>query len=136
MIIKAPKDKKMSSPEDVTKIFNAILKTENKVDRDKEHFWVVGLKTSNSILYIELATLGLLNQTPIAPREVFRLAIMKGCHSLIAVHNHPSGDERPSPEDRATMKSLRAAGRILNIEMKDFIIIGNGYWSAAESGYL
>ena len=136
MIIKAPKDKKMSSPEDVAKIFKAILKTESKVDRDKEHFWVVGLKTSNSILYIELATLGLLNQTLVAPREVFRLAIMKGCHSLIAVHNHPSGKVSPSPEDRATMKSLRAAGRILKIEMKDFMIIGKGYWSAAESGDL
>ena len=57
--------------------------------------------------------------------EVFRPAILRKCPALILCHNHPSGDPTPSPEDIKATKQLVAAGRVLDIELVDHIIIGH-----------
>jgi len=138
MLLKVEKKSKVTSSKDVAKIFSDILAAEDEIDRDKEHFWVAGLSNANRVVYVELVTLGLLNQTLIAPREVFRLAVMRGVARIMAVHNHPSGTVRPSPEDVSAMKTLKNAGTILGIKLLDFIIItdGNAYWSASDDGQL
>lgn len=67
----------ITNPEKVFRIMQNILKSENEIDRDKEHFWVIGLNAKNVIKYIELVSLGILDASLVHPREIFRLAITK-----------------------------------------------------------
>ncbi|MGX1930135.1 JAB domain-containing protein [Flagellimonas sp. 2504JD4-2] len=68
-----------------------MLLRENKIRRNQEHFWVVGLNTKNKILFIELIGLGAVNRVNADPPDVFRMAIYKLATKVILVHNHPSG---------------------------------------------
>jgi DNA repair protein RadC len=104
-----------------------------------EVFWILALDAQMKIIRnLPLTvTRGILNSAPVHPREVFRLAIHANAASIIAVHNHPSGDPTPSPEDRAITDQLAAAGRTIGIPLYDHIIVGAGrYVSFAESGFL
>lgn len=114
----------IKSPDAVADILHAVLRAEGEIDRDKEHFWVVGLNTRNVIQYVELVSLGTLNASLFHPREVFRFAVLKGVASLIVGHNHPSGDITPSDDDIALTRRLVEAGRVLGIEVLDHVIIG------------
>ena len=64
----------------------------------------------------------------VRPAEVFREAVRETCPSLIVVHNHPSGDPTPSPDDIAVTRELCAAGELLAIELLDHLVIGAGRW--------
>jgi len=113
----------ITNPEKVAKILQKILKTEGRIDQDKEHFWVVGLNPRNVIKYLELVSLGTLDANLVHPREVFRLAIMKAVAQIVIAHNHPSDDPEPSEADLEITKRLEEAGKILGIEVIDHIII-------------
>jgi len=117
----------ITDPVSVAGILQSILKTESLIDRDKEHFWTVGLNTRNVVKYIDLTSLGTLNASLVHPREVFRLAVMKGMANIILGHNHPSGSIEPSEEDQRITRRLVEAGRILGIEVLDHVIIGNNH---------
>ena len=68
---------------------------------------------------------------------MFRAAIVAGAYAVILVHNHPSGEPKPSAEDRALAEQLVAAGNLLGIPVHDHIVIGHGrYVSFAETGLL
>lgn len=124
-------------PSVITKIVVDTLNAEDVIDRDKEHVWVVGLNASNIIRYIELSTLGIMDQCLIHPREVFRLAIMSGVYSIIVIHNHPAGTLDPSNEDIGVQRNLAKCATILGIRLHDYIIIntGGGFLSFKEGGY-
>jgi DNA repair protein RadC len=78
---------------------------------------------------------GILNGSLIHPREVFAPAVQERAASVILVHNHPSGDPGPSPEDREVTRRLRAAGEILGIPVIDHVIIGeHAFFSFREEG--
>ncbi len=124
MII-SEKKKKIGGAKDVFNLIISIFNKECFIDKDKEHFWVIGLNTRNISQYIELVALGGLNSCPAAPREIFRLAITKAVAAIIAVHNHPSGNIEPSDEDIRIAKNLVDAGKLIGIEVIDFIIIAN-----------
>jgi len=136
----------ISNPEKVSEILRSILATESEIDRDKEHFWVLGLSTSNVIRYIDLVSLGTLDMTLCEPREVFRLAVMKGVKAIIVAHNHPlfrhrhnhpSGEPSPSTLDKQVTKTLADAGKILGIKLLDAIIVtDNDFWSASGAGMI
>jgi DNA repair protein RadC len=111
----------------VAAILQSILKAESPIDREKEHFWTIGLNTRNVVKYVDLTSLGTLNASLVHPREVFRLAVMKGIASIILGHNHPSGDSEPSEEDLRLTRRLVEAGRILGIEVLDHIIVTNNH---------
>jgi DNA repair protein RadC len=71
------------------------------------------------------------------PREVFCEVIQARAGAIILVHNHPSGDPKPSPDDRAITDQLVGAGRLLDIPVLDHVVIGRGkYVSFLEEGYL
>lgn len=109
-------------------------------DREEvEVFWILALNAQMQIIrHRPLAvTRGILNSALVHPREVFRLALYANAWAIIAVHNHPSGDPTPSPDDRAITTQLATAGRMLDIPLYDHIVIGAGrYVSFAESGLL
>ena len=80
-------------------------------------------------------TRGILDASLIHPREVFRMAVQEAAAALILVHNHPSGDPTPSPEDRAVTRQMVAAGRTLGIPVLDHVIVADRAWvSVMELG--
>lgn len=131
--------KQISDAEAAAEIFRSILLAANEVDQDKEHFWVMGLNNQNVILYVELISLGTLNNSLICPRETFRMAIIKAAAQIIVGHNHPSGSLEISSEDKEITCRLRQAGEILGIKLCDHIVIGNnkpGCFSFHRKGLL
>ncbi|HHV35484.1 MAG TPA: DNA repair protein RadC [Syntrophomonadaceae bacterium] len=104
---------------------------------DREHFRVMLLNTKNRVLGIETVSIGSLNASLVHPREVFKRAIQRSAASVILVHNHPSGDPSPSPEDVEITQRLCEAGRIIGIEILDHIIIGDHVFaSLREKGLI
>lgn len=101
MDIKLAKNDKryIEGVEDVFFIMQRILLRENKIDQEKEHFWIIGMNQAGYILYIELISLGTFKSVEVEPMNVFRVAVMKNASRVIAVHNHPSGGLKPSTAD-------------------------------------
>jgi DNA repair protein RadC len=107
---------------DVAKVFQDLLTLEDRIDQDKEHFYVLHLDSHHRINLVELVAIGTLTDAKIHPRETFRRAVVEGADSIIVAHNHPSGDPTPSEADVLVTKTLREAGEILNILLLDHII--------------
>jgi len=119
-------------PRDVADLVMADLKM-----FDQEHFRVLLLDTKNRVTRIEEVFKGSLNASVSHPREAFRAAVSAAAAAIILVHNHPSGDPRPSQEDIATTRRMAEAGETLGIPMLDHVIIGDGeHVSLKEKGIL
>src|SRR5689334_23076879 len=112
----AQKKAAITSSAGIAPIMQQILKRENKLGRNQEHFWVVGLNNANKILFIELIGLGRQNRVNANPPDVFRMAIYKLAIKLILVHNHPSGELKPSQADRLFTDRILKVGEIINID--------------------
>jgi len=69
---------------------------------------------------------GSVNRSQVRPAEVFRSAVLENCPAVIVVHNHPSGDPTPSPEDIQVTELLVQAGKVLDVEVLDHVVIGEG----------
>ena len=131
------KTEAMTSSKDVFEIMSEILDKRQPQDKSKEHFYILGLDAKNRINYIELISMGTLTASLVHPREVFKVAIMKDSASIIACHNHPSGDVTPSRDDINITKRLHEAGRVIGITLLDHIIVGTGeYLSMMERGLI
>jgi len=103
---------------------------EELTSSDREMFLSILLTTRNTVIGVETVCVGALNQTIIAPREVFRSAILANAASIIICHNHPSGSLTPSDEDMKLTSCLSQAGELLQINLLDHLIIGHqGYKS-------
>jgi hypothetical protein len=117
-------------------VFGAVAK--DLLQADRETFMVLHLDNQLQILAKEVISVGSLTAAIVHPREVFRGAVLNGSASIVCVHNHPSGDPTPSQEDRKITVRLKEAGEILGIDVRDHIIIGNGfdarYYSFVDSG--
>jgi len=100
---------------------------------DREIFLAISLNTRNKVLGINTVSVGSLNASLVHPREVFKPAILQNATGLILVHNHPSRDEKPSEEDLDITRKLVEAGRILEINVIDHVIVGNGFYSFADN---
>ena len=102
-----------------------------------ESFWILALDAKHRTVGPTVITRGILDASLVHPREVFLAAICAAASSVVLVHNHPSGDPSPSAEDRAVTASLVAAGKLLDIPVRDHIIVGRAsYVSFAEAGWL
>ncbi len=97
MNIKLPEKQKIKilNSDDVFEIMQKVLRRENKIDRDKEHFWIIGLNVKNKMLFIELVSMGSVKASTVEPMNVYRVAVLKGATQVILVHNHPSGALNP-----------------------------------------
>jgi DNA repair protein RadC len=119
-------------PHDVFRHFHARLR-----DAEQEHFCVLLLDGRHRVLGDEVVSLGTLTASLVHPREVFRPALRAGAAALILVHNHPSGDPEPSPEDRAVTQRLAQAGELLGIPVLDHVVVAErGYRSFRDEGPL
>jgi DNA repair protein RadC len=101
----------------------------------QEHLRVINLDTRNKVINIEKLYVGSLNASTVRVGEVFRSAIQRNAASIIILHNHPSGDPTPSPEDVALTRTIAQAGKLLDIQVLDHLVIGLGRWvSLKERG--
>ena len=122
---------------DIFKIMQQILLRENKIRRNQEHFWVIGLNNANKILFIELVSLGATNRVEVAPPEVFRIAIYKAALKMVLVHNHPSGTTQVSEADKNFTDRMLKSGTMLNIDVIDHLVITEEtYTSFSDTGLL
>ncbi len=122
----------ISTPDDVGRL----LMSEMRYYKT-EVFKVLLLDTKNRLIKIDTISSGILDASLVHPREVFYPAIMNTASSLILVHNHPSGNVSPSSHDIEITKNIVAAGQVLNIDVVDHIIIGDGkYLSMKEKRFI
>lgn len=106
-------------------------------DDNKEHLFVLHLNTKNQVIKNELISVGTLNSAVIHPREIFKSAIRESAHSIIVVHNHPSGDVNPSSADKKITDDLKKAGTFMQIELLDHVIMSKTEcYSFREQGLL
>ncbi|MFH2138455.1 MAG: DNA repair protein RadC [Candidatus Omnitrophota bacterium] len=110
----------IKSSKDIAELFMPRMR-----DLKKEVFKVALLNARNKIIEIVEVTEGTVNQANPIIREIFQKAIQCFASSIICVHNHPSGDARPSPEDKIFTKKLVQAGEVLYLKVLDHIVIGN-----------
>ena len=122
----------VSSPNDAYEMIREQLK-----DLDREQFIIACLNTKNEPTNISVVAVGTLNKAIVHPREVFKTAILSNAASIIAFHNHPSGETTPSDQDIQLTHRLVEAGELLGIKLLDHLIIGDGsFTSLKEKGYL
>ena len=105
-------------------------------DMKRELFKLLMFDGKNRLIKEMTISTGSLSLNIVHPREVFKPAVRESASSVILLHNHPSGDPTPSPEDRELTRRLVKAGRIMGIKVLDHIVIGDGrYFSFADQGF-
>ena len=122
----------LHTPHDVAKYFIPRMRGART-----ESFYIAMLNTANIVISIKKISEGSLNSSVVHPREVFRIAVIESAASIIALHNHPSGNTEPSKEDISLTKQIALAGSMMSIQLLDHIIIaGETFTSLRERGYL
>lgn len=102
---------------------------------EKEHLRTILLDRRNRVLEIVEVYQGSVNSSQVRVGEVFQAAISRHASALILIHNHPSGDPTPSPDDVAVTRAIVQAGKLLDIDLLDHLVIGQGKWvSLKERG--
>lgn len=112
---------KISNPSDAAELVQYEMRA-----LEQEELRVLLLNTRNQVMRTIKKYRGSINASQVRIAEIFTEAIREGATSLIVVHNHPSGDPTPSPEDIAVTRQLIEAGKLLDIEVLDHLIIGRG----------
>lgn len=103
--------------------------------KPQEHFVCISLNGANEVIATRTVTIGLLDQSPVHPREVFADVIVDRAAAVIFAHNHPSGDPQPSEADLRLQERLTDAAKILGIRVLDHIIVTRqGHYSFLEAG--
>jgi len=128
MLVRLRKKQKktLTNTKDVHPFVWNIIRRKPPFDRQKEHVYVIGMSRSQQIIYMDWVSMGTVHGTVAEPREIFRMAILKGVSSIIMVHNHPSNSSQPSKQDIVLTKQVVAAGRIIGIRVIDHVIICEG----------
>jgi len=106
-------------------------------DLDRERLVVLPLDVKNHLIDGSeiVVSVGSLDGSPVRPRDVFRIALLKNAASIVLAHNHPSGDPEPSGSDVAVTRRIASVGEELGIQLLDHVVIGDGrYVSLKDRG--
>ena len=125
-------EKVIKNPEAIRDIAVNVLELH---EYSEEAFVIITTDTKNKVTGVFQVSQGSLNASIVHPREVFKRALMQNSNAIFLVHNHPSGNTRPSSEDITITKRLIEAGELLGIKVLDHVIIGNdahSYYSFKE----
>jgi DNA repair protein RadC len=123
---------KISTSNDVYRLISPVLSEKNY-----EEFWVFYLNNSNKILSKQLCSMGGITSTVVDVRLLYKRALELSAVGIIVCHNHPSGNVQPSISDRELTDKIKQAGRSLDIQLLDHLIIGEkSYFSFADHGEL
>lgn len=117
-------------PKDILKLVKTAVG-----DTDREYFMVINLNNQNLPNSIEITSIGLLTETMVSPREVFKSAIVSNSARIILCHTHPSGSTSPSDADIKITNALVKIGKFLDIPVIDHLIVGgDSVYSLMENG--
>ncbi len=106
-------------------------------DKKQEHFVCISLNGAHEVIEKRIVTIGLVDRSPVHPREVYADVISDRAAAVIFAHNHPSGDLKPSNSDLKIQEQLTEAGKILGIRILDHLIVTKkGYFSFQEAGLI
>jgi len=100
---------------------------------EQEHLRVILLDTKSHVLGIPEIYIGAVNNVQIRLGEVFKPAVQRNATALVLAHNHPSGDPTPSPDDIAVTRAAVQAGKLMDIEVQDHLVIGRGCYKSLKS---
>jgi DNA repair protein RadC len=131
MALESPEERPViNCPADV-----AVLVAYEMSALEQEHLRVILLDTRNHVLDIVEVYKGSVNSSQVHVGELFKPAVRRNATAMIVVHNHPSGDPTPSPDDVAVTRAIIEAGKLLDVEVLDHMVIGQGRWvSLKERG--
>jgi len=120
----------VDSPEKVAMFLRPLVK-----DELQERMYVICLNSKSRVIHFECTSVGTVDRTICHPRDIFRMAIAKNAVKIILTHNHPSGDPSPSIADVECTNNMKEAGKILQIQVVDHVIIGDGkkFYSFAQN---
>lgn len=105
--------------------------------RDREACVALLLDTKHRLLDVTTVSVGSVDHTFMAPRELFRDALLANASATVVAHNHPSGDPEPSRDDELVTRRLSAAGDVVGVELLDHLVVGGDRWiSLARRGTL
>lgn len=102
----------------------------------EEHLYLIALNTKNKPLGVFEVSHGTINSSLVNPREIFIRLLLVGASGFVVSHNHPSGDCIPSKEDIQVTRRMKECADLMGIQLLDHIIVGDGYNSLRESGYI
>ena len=126
--------KKIDSPQLVVNAMNDLFSLQNMAE---EYIFMLTLDVKVNITGVFEIAHGTVDSCVASPREVFNKALLAGATAIILVHNHPSGNVEVSAEDIAFTKRIKEAGKLLNVELLDHIVIGDDcYYSFNDAGIL
>ncbi len=126
-----PEGMKIETPTDVLPLIRHFA------DRKQEHVLAITINGANEVQNVRVISIGLIDRSPVHPREVFAEAVAERASGIIVAHNHPAGGVEPSAADESITKQLREAGSIVGIELLDHIIFNRSdYFSFLEAGKL
>ncbi|MFH1039547.1 MAG: DNA repair protein RadC [PVC group bacterium] len=124
-----PEGLKIEKPADVLPLLR------HYADRKQEHFLCASVNGANEVMNIRVVSIGLIDRSPVHPREVFADPLMDRACAVILAHNHPTGALEPSEADVETTRRLREAGELMGITVLDHLIFNrSGYFSFLEKG--
>jgi len=132
MVKESSKGRSVSSSQEVYNILKPIFAEED----DVEKAYFIFLDGQNKVLAIENMFSGSITASPIYPREIVKRLLSLKATSFIMAHNHPSGDIKPSAEDKSITIKIAMAAASIDVQLHDHIIIGDGYHSMADTGWL
>jgi DNA repair protein RadC len=122
--------RRVRTPRDAMGFLQSVLR-----DEAVEVCGLICLSTKHEVLAYHEVSRGTIDGTIMNPRDVFRAALLANAPAVIVVHNHPSGDPNPSPNDLAVARRIRAAGLVVGVELPDFLIVGlDRVYSVKEAG--
>lgn len=121
------------SPEDANNVARDFMRLH---EESEEYLYMICMNTKNKIIGVFEVSHGNVNSSIVGVREIFQKALLANAVSIIVMHNHPSGDPKPSREDIEVTKRLVEAGKIIGVNVLDHIIVGDQYCSLKEKGYL
>ncbi len=105
--------------------------------RDRERCAAVLLDTRHRVLDVHVVSIGSLDHTFMAPREIYRDALLGNAAAVVVGHNHPSGDPTPSRDDIAVTTRLARAGDVVGVDLLDHLVLADDQWrSLARAGHL
>jgi len=130
-----PRGSPCRTSEDAAIVARGIYQT---LDADKEHFLLLTLNNKNRVNGFKVVSTGSLTASLVHPREVWRAALHLCAAAVIFVHNHPSGEPAPSPEDQEITRRLKETGDMLGIRVLDHVVLGDNarFFSFSDKGLL
>jgi DNA repair protein RadC len=115
----------VNAPDDVLHVVAPLLR-----GHDRERGVLVALDTRHRVIATRLVSIGTADHTFLAPREIYRDALLLGASAVVVAHNHPSGDATPSTDDERITRRLADAGATIGVDLLDHLIVGDPAWTS------